>query len=86
MAVMLERWNDDKMDALDEKVDRLEVRLAGTDGKLDGLCTKVDRLELDVEKLDTKLDKVNDRLMYALLAVFGSGATIAGAVLAAPHL
>ncbi|HEU4906795.1 MAG TPA: hypothetical protein VFT19_11875 [Solirubrobacterales bacterium] len=87
---MLERWNDDKMDALDAKVGRLEVGLARTDAK-------VDRIEADVAKLDTKLDehrkeaktafeKVNDRLLYGLMAIIGAGATIAGAVLAAPHL
>jgi len=27
MAVMLKRWNDDKMDALDAKVDRLEIEM-----------------------------------------------------------
>ncbi|HET8863117.1 MAG TPA: hypothetical protein VFM94_07695 [Solirubrobacterales bacterium] len=27
MPVMLERWNDDKMDALSEKVDRLGVEM-----------------------------------------------------------
>lgn len=50
MAVMLERWNDDKMDALDAKVGRIEVDVARLDGK-------VGRLETDVEKLDTKLDE-----------------------------
>jgi peptidoglycan hydrolase CwlO-like protein len=50
MPVMLERWNDDKMDALDAKVGRLEVGLARTDAK-------VDRIEADVAKLDTKLDE-----------------------------
>ena len=90
MAVMLERWNDDKMDALDEKVDVLGTKV----GVLD---TRVGRLEVDVEKLDGKLDehrkemkagfdKLSDRLMYALLAVIGAGATIAGSVLVAPHL
>jgi predicted RNase H-like nuclease (RuvC/YqgF family) len=90
MAVMLERWNDDKMDALDGKVDVLGTKVAVLDAK-------VDRLEVDVEKLDGKLDehrkemkagfdKLSDRLMYALLAVIGAGATIAGSVLVAPHL
>ena len=83
MAVMLERWNDDKMDALDAKVDRLEVGFARTDAKLDGLDTRIGRLETETK---AGFEKVNDRLLYALLAIIAAGATIAAAVIAAPHL
>lgn len=71
MPVMLERWNDDKMDALDAKVDRLDTKVDGLDAKVDRLDArvgrlevglartdaKVDRVEADVAKLDTKLDE-----------------------------
>jgi hypothetical protein len=86
MAVMLERWNDDKMDALDGKVGRIEVGLAKTSAKLDGLDGRVGRLEESVAKVDDRLDRLNGRLLAVLVAVIGAGATIAAAVLAAPHL
>ena len=107
MAVMLERWNDDKMDALDGKVDglqaglsktgdkldgldkrvgRVEAGLARADAKLDGLDGRVGRLEESVAKVDDRLDRLNGRLLAVLIAVIGAGATIAAAVLAAPHL
>jgi len=85
MPVMLERWNDDKMDALDAKAGRLEVGLARTDAK-------IDRIEADVAKLDTKLDehrketktafeRIDDKFdrMHRTLLVIG-GAVIAALV------
>jgi hypothetical protein len=101
MPVMLERWNDDKMDALDAKVDGVDVRLTRVETKVDEGFEQVDkrfeRVDKRFERVEGELleqrremkagfDKLGDRMTHALLAVIGAGATIATAVIAAPHL
>lgn len=44
MSVMLERWNDDRMDALDAKVDGLDSKVGILDSKVGALDVRVDVL------------------------------------------
>ncbi len=89
------------MDPVAAEVAGLGNRVSVLEVKLDGLSTKVDegfkQVGRQFERVDGELleqrremkagfDKLNDRLAYALMAVIGAGATIATAVLAAPHL
>jgi len=62
MTVMLERWNDDKMDALDAKVDALDA--------------KVDRLEVDLRELRMDVKSGLDR-MHRLMIQFGGALIVA---------
>lgn len=57
MPVMLERWNDDKMDALDAKVDSLDTRFDVLGAKVDAVNGRVTRVEDDLRELrrDTKV-------------------------------
>jgi predicted nucleic acid-binding Zn-ribbon protein len=57
MPVMLERWNDDKMDALDAKVDDMDVRLARVEVKVDEGFAKVDKRFEQVDKRFEQVDK-----------------------------
>ena len=97
----LERWNDDKMGALDAKVSDMDVRLARVEVRVDDGFKKVDerfeQVDKRFEKVDTELleqrrqmnaafERVNDRLTHLLVAAIGGAATIAAALFAAPHL
>lgn len=62
MAVMLERWNDDKMDALAGKVDAL-----GTDVAV--LNTKIDALDKRFEQIDQHFHALHRTLITAMIAV-----------------
>lgn len=55
---MLERWNDDKMDALDSKVDALDSKVDALDSKVDALDAKVNHLDEKVNHLDVRLTRV----------------------------
>ncbi len=91
MPVMLERWNDDKMDALEAKVDDVDVRLARVEVRLTRVEVRVDEgfKRTDSELLEQRremkagFEKLNDRLTHMLMAVMGAGATIVAAVLTA---
>ena len=52
MAVMLERWNDGKMDALAAEVTGLAAKVGVLDAKVDGLGT---RMEKGFERVDVEL-------------------------------
>jgi len=99
MPVMLERWNDDKMDALDAKVGDMHVRLARVEVRVDDGFKKVDerfeQVDKRFERVGTELleqrremkagfEKLNDRLTHLFAAVIGAGAMIAAAILTAP--
>lgn len=79
MAVMLERWNDDKMDALDAKVD--------------GLGTQVGEIrhELREERKETKagFDRIQRTMLWAavtiIVALLGSGSAIVAALISSSH-
>jgi hypothetical protein len=59
MPVMLERWNDDRMDALAVDVAGLGSRVGVLDTKVDNLDAKVDdlggRMEKGFERVDAEL-------------------------------
>lgn len=91
---MIEPRKEDEMGPVAAEVAGLGNRVSVLEVKVDGLSTKVDERfeQVDRELLEQRremkagFDKLNDRLAYALMAVIGAGATIATAVLAAPHL
>ncbi len=57
MSVMLERWNDDKMDALAGGVIDLGRRADVLDVKVDGLSEQVDKRFEQVDKRFEQVDK-----------------------------
>ena len=85
MPVMLERWNDDKMDALATEVHGLDVKVARLDTRVETLDKKVDK---SFEQVDKRFEQVDeefkavrkemsagfDRLFWKLL---GTGFSIA---------
>lgn len=82
MSVMLERWNDDKMDALDAKVGRLETDVVALNAKVDGLGSQMAEQRQETrggfERVDEKFERVDDKFdrMHRTLLVIG-GAVIA---------
>jgi outer membrane murein-binding lipoprotein Lpp len=87
MAVMLERWNDERMDGLEGKVERLDTKVDGLDTKVEVLDAKVDGLDerMREQRQDMKagFERVEERFerLYRVL-IFGvltlSSAFIAG--------
>jgi hypothetical protein len=74
MPVMLERWNDDKMDALATKVDALATKVDVLAVKVDGVEVKLGEQGQELRELqrDTKagferLDDRFDRLQRAAI-------------------
>ncbi len=57
MPVMLERWNDDKMDDLGARVGGLEVGAARVEAKVDGLGVRMDERFEQVDKRFEQVDK-----------------------------
>ncbi len=99
---MLERWNDDKMDALAGKVDDLgeSMRELRTEIREERKQTRAELLEQRKETntrfddqqrvMNTRFDDlqhaINTRFDRMLWAVFGAAATICVAVITAPQL
>jgi predicted RNase H-like nuclease (RuvC/YqgF family) len=94
MAMMLERWNDEKMDALAAKVDGMDVRLARVEVKVDERFEQVDKRfervesELHEQRLETselrrEMKAGFDRMHRSLL---GAATAIIVAMIGAPHL
>ena len=79
MPVMLERWNDDKMDGLEAKVDGLGTQM----GEI--------RQELREERKETKagFERMQRTMLWAavtiIVALLGSGSAIIAALITAPH-
>jgi outer membrane murein-binding lipoprotein Lpp len=63
MPVMLERWNDDKMDVLDSKVDTLDDKVGELNVKVDALDVKVGELNVKVDALDVKVRKLEVKVV-----------------------
>jgi hypothetical protein len=90
MAVMLERWNDDKMDALDAKIDALDVKVEGLTVRVDCLDRGLGELHRDVRDLQktTKegFEAMSRTLVHTIIALtttFAIGASaLAGLVMA----
>lgn len=61
MSVMLERWNDDRMDGLEAKFDGLEAKFDGLERKVDLLEVKVDGLAERFEQVDRRFEQVDQR-------------------------
>jgi hypothetical protein len=80
MSVMLERWNDDKMDALDAKVDRLAIELREQRGEM----------KAGFERVDDRFERLYHVLIgaaaIAIAAVIGGAAAIVVALIGTPHL
>ncbi len=91
MSVMLERWNDDKMDEFAAKVGDVDVRLARVEVRVDEGFKRTDAELLELrremkggfQKIDDRFDRLNDRLTHMLMAVMGAGTTIVAAILTA---
>jgi hypothetical protein len=73
MAVMLERWNDDKMDALDAKVGGTAERVVVLEVKVDALDTKVDGVATELgeqrREMNARFDALNRTLLTVLVGV-----------------
>ncbi|HET8863118.1 MAG TPA: hypothetical protein VFM94_07700 [Solirubrobacterales bacterium] len=69
MPVMLERWNDDKMDELSGKVDALGTNVAVLDTKVDALDAKVDALDKRFEQFDHRFHALHRTLITAMVGV-----------------
>jgi SMC interacting uncharacterized protein involved in chromosome segregation len=67
MPVMLERWNDDKMDALDAKVGDMNVRLTRVGVGVDQGFKKVDERFEQVDERFEQVDKRFERVDTELL-------------------
>ena len=93
MAVMLERWNDDKMDGLEAKVDGMDLRLTRVEVKVDGLGTQMGEIrhELREERKETKagFDRIQRTMLWAavtiIVALLGSGSAIVTALISSSH-
>ena len=83
MPVMLERWNDDKMDGLSEKVDGLGVRSAVLEGKVALLAQELQEQRREMRAGFDRIDGRFDRLYHVLVV---AAAAIVAAVIGAPHL
>jgi hypothetical protein len=70
MPVMLERWNDDKMDALEAKVDGLDGKVKDLDRRMGKSFEKVDT-ELREQRQDTKagFEAVHRTIIQTTVAV-----------------
>jgi hypothetical protein len=79
MTLMLERWNDDKMDGLEAKVDGLGTQM----GEI--------RQELREERKETKagFERMQRTMLWAavtiIVALLGSGSAIIAALISSPH-
>ncbi len=76
MAVMLERWNDEKMDGLAAKVDRMDVRLEHVETEL-----REQRKEMKAG-----FDKIEARFASLYLALIAAAGAVVAALIASPHL
>jgi hypothetical protein len=101
MPVMLERWNDDKMDAFDAKVDglggqmreqRQDMRELRQDMREERKETKAGFVKVEGEtkagfaKLDKRFEKIEDRFHQMQWTLIGVAGAIIAALITAPHL
>lgn len=62
MPVMLERWNDDKMDALDAKVNDLGARMEKGFERVDGELRELrQEMKAGFERIDDRFKRFDDR-------------------------
>ena len=84
MSVMLERWNDDKMDALDAKVDGLDSKVTDVDGRLTRVEVRVDEgfkrtdtelleqrreMKAGFEGLNERFDRMQRTMLWAAVTI-----------------
>ena len=87
MPVMLERWNDDKMDALDAKVGRIDAELLEQRREVKAGLDKVDsNMRAGFEKLDDRFERMQRTMLWAavtiIVALLASGSGIVAALIA----
>ena len=87
MPVMLERWNDDKMDALDAKVGRIDAELLEQRREVRTSLDKVDsNMRAGFEKLDDRFERMQRTMLWAavtiIVALLASGSGIVAALIA----
>jgi hypothetical protein len=73
MTVMLERWNDDKMDALDAKVDRIDRRME----------KGFEHVDEEFKEVRGELKGMHRLMVQAVVAISGSMVLGSGALAAA---
>ncbi len=69
MPVMLERWNDDKMDALDAKVNAVEVKVNRVDAKVDAVVAELREQRQEMRELQQET-KAGFQRIHRLLFQF----------------
>jgi len=73
MHVMLERWNDDKMDALDAKVAAVDVKVDDLARRMEKGFTRVDaELREQRQEMKAGFERVNERFerLHRLMVQF----------------
>lgn len=73
MPVMLERWNDDKMDALDAKVDGLDRELR----------EQRHEMKAGFERVEDRFERMQHLMVQVTVAISGSMIVGFGAMVAA---
>ena len=69
MTVMLERWNDDKMDGLAAKVDGMDVRLTRVETKVDVLRTLMCEQR---QEMNARFDGMQRMMFNAVIVMAGA--------------
>jgi hypothetical protein len=69
MSVMLERWNDDKMDSLAAKVDGLGVRMEKGFERVD---SELGEQRKELRELNVRLDGMQRTMIQAAIAMTGT--------------
>lgn len=80
MPVMLERWNDDKMDALDAKVDGLDREMRELRHEMKA---GFERIEDRFERFEGRFERMQHLMVQVTVAISGSMIVGFGAMAAA---
>lgn len=86
MAVMVprEKWADERLDALNRKVDNGFARLDGDIKDLrQDMNARFNAVDARFDRIDTRFDKIEDRMFRGAVAIIVAMVGAAGAIVAA---
>jgi hypothetical protein len=72
---MLERWNDDKMDALDAKVDGLDSKVGALSAKMDVLSSLMREQRQETREQRTEFSALQRTMIMATVGILGTFVT-----------